>query len=456
MKKLFSLFLLLIALPALVLGVKKVLDLRKGAAGKPANIVIDVSQTGGEISQNLWQNFAQGGEEPKDMLAPAINEIKALNPKIIRIDHVFDFYVSVNGTDFDFSKLDKVVQTILATGAVPMFSLSYTPAAMSRDGQLTSPPKDWSLWQKLIRETVSRYSGKNGLNLANVYYEVWNEPDLFGKWHYGKDPNYLVLYQQTVAAAQSVPNVNSFNIGGPATTGFYPNWLKAILKFCYENKLRMDFVSWHRYTENLDDYEDDFEKLNRILTDYPEYFSLERLITEYGPDSENSPWYDTKVAAAHAIAGSIRLLGKVHRVFAFELKDGPDPQGQKFWGRWGLLTHEKTGLEKKPRYFAYQFLNKLFGKRLSLIGEGSWVAAAAAKDGKVVKVLIVNYDSADHHFETVPVTLKNVPAGNYSFKTSYFMGKETTVQENLAGGDVVKNIFLEPNTVVMLEWTKTN
>jgi beta-xylosidase len=455
-KKYLSLLLLLIALPVLVLGVKKILDIRKGAAGKPANIVIDVSQAGGEISQNLWQNFAQGGEEPKDMLVPAVAEIKALNPKIIRIDHIFDFYTKVNGDSFNFDELDKVVRTILTAGAVPMFSLSYMPVSMSRDGQLTSPPKDWGLWQKLIKETVSRYSGKNGFNLTNVYYEVWNEPDLFGKWHYGKDPNYLVLYQQTVSAAQSVAGVNSFKIGGPATTGFYPNWLKAILKFCYQNKLRMDFVSWHRYTKDLKDYGEDFEKLNRILTDYPEYFSLERLITEYGPDSENSPWYDNKVAAAHAIAGSLRLLGKVHRVFAFEIKDGPDPQGKKFWGRWGLLTHENTGLEKKPRYFAYQFLNKLLGKRLSLTGEGSWVAAAASQDGKTIKVLLVNYDSADRHFETVPVTLKNLAAGKYQFKTSYFMGNETTIQENLTGIDVVKNIFLEPNAAVMLEWIRTN
>lgn len=455
MKKVFPSLLILLIIPLTLFLVFQNHDWRRAAFGKPARIIVDASQPGSIISPALWQNFAQGGEEKKDMIAPAVNEIKQLSPQIIRIDHIFDYYVNINGDQYNFSNLDKVVRTILSTGAKPMFSLSYMPQSLSSNGQVTSPPKDWYQWKSLVSATISHYSGRNGLNINGVYYEVWNEPDLFGGWHCGKNPNYLTLYYQTVSAAQSVSNVNSFKIGGPATTGFYPTWVRELLKFCSENNLRIDFVSWHRYAKDLEKYQEDFEKLNRILTDYPKYFSLERLITEFGPSPENSPWYDSNLSAAHTLAGTIKLLDKVHRVFSFEIKDGPDPKGSKFWGRWGLLTHESHGLVKKPRYYAYQFLNQIQGNRLPLQGEGSWVSAVATKEKESIKVLVVNYDPSNKHYESPPIILKNIPSGRYLFSLKYFLGNQSSVKEEITNNSsTVKRIVLPPNSAAILEWRK--
>ncbi len=454
MGKIPTILAILLIIPLTLYAVFQNQDLRRAAFGKKADIKIDTSKPGRPISKNLWQNFAQGGEEPKDMLAPAKNQIKNLNPQIIRIDHIFDYYVDVNGQTYDFSKLDKVVQTILDTGAKPMFSLSYMPPEMSIDGQKTSPPENWTQWSDLVQAAVSRYSGKNNFNLDNIYYEVWNEPDLFGNWHYGKQPNYLQLYNHTVKAAQEVPNVNNFKIGGPATTGFYPNWIRALFDYCYQNKLRIDFVSWHRYSKNLNNYLNDFEKLNQILTDYGNYFSVERLITEFGPDSENSPWYDNHLSAIHSLAGITKLADKVHRIFTFELKDGPSPKGKKYWGRWGLLTHENHGLEIKPRYQAYQFLNQLEGNRLSLEGEGTWVSTLATKEENKIQVLVVNYDPQNNHYETPPITLENIEPGNYLFRQSRFQGKTTASREKIESITLTKKLILPPNSAVLLEWIK--
>jgi len=454
MSKILIILAVLLIIPSALFLVFQNHDLRKAAFGKSARIVIDVSQPGSVISSALWQNFSQGGEEKKDMIAPVVNEVKKLSPQIIRIDHLFDYYVKINGDQYDFSVLDEVVKTILSTGAKPMFSLSYMPQALSSDGKAISPPKDWHQWKKLVSATVSRYSGRNGFNLSGIYYEVWNEPDLFGNWHYGKNQGYLNLYYQTISAIQSVTNVNPFKVGGPATTGFYPNWITELLKFCHQKGLRIDFISWHRYAKNLEEYQEDFEKLNKILTSYPEYFRLERLITEFGPDPENSPWYDSKISAIHAIAGATKLLGKVHRVFAFELKDGPDPKGKRFWGRWGLLTHDSHGKDKKPRYYAYQFLNQLRGNRLPLEGEGSWVSAVAANEKGTIRVLIVNYDPQGRHYESPPIILKNIPPGQYLFSINYFLGRTSTIKEEVATNSIVKRVILPPNSAALLEWRK--
>jgi len=423
-------------------------DWRKGAAGKPANIIVNAGFPQGKINSTLWQNFCQGGEEPKDMIGPAINQIRALQPKLIRIDHIFDYFNVVKPDNtFDFSQLDQIVNSILATGAKPMLSLSYIPTAWAIDGQITSPPQDWFLWEKLITATIERYSGKNNKNIYNVYYEVYNEPDLFGGWHYSKEPNYLTLYLHSARGAQKAQNTNPFKIGGPATTGFYPNWIKTLINFCSENNLPLDFVSWHRYSANLNDYNQDFIQLTTILTGYPKYQNIERFITEFGPSSKKSSWYENRVGAAHAIAVSNHLLDLVHRVFAFEIKDGPNTTLEH---QWGLLTHENQGLKPKPRYLAYQFLNKLTGQRLPLEGNGSWVSGVAAKNGANTIILLVNFDPRQKHTELVPVRITNLTPGNYRVKLDYLFGKDSQLNKRVNESGFFHRVYLEANEAVIL------
>ncbi len=454
MGKLTTLIVILLLIPLTLYAVFQNHDLRRAAFGRKANLNIDVSGAGSPLSKSLWQSFAQGGEEPNDMIAPIKNEVSNLSPEVIRIDHVFDHYVKISGGNYDFSQLDQVVQTILDTGAVPMFALSYMPPEISRDGQKTSPPSDWSQWTNLVRATVSRYSGRDGFNINNIYYEVWNEPDLFGGWHYGRDPNYLNLYYYTAQAVQSAPNTNNFKIGGPSTTGFYPNWVKALFNFCTKNNLPLDFISWHNYSPNTEDYVSDFNKLNQIITDYPRYSSVEKLITEFGPDSENSSWYDNSLSAAHSMALVTKLAGRVHRIFTFELKDGPSPENKKFWGRWGLLTHENHGVTAKPRYYAYKFLNRLTGSRLPVEGQGSWVSAIATKNNDKIQVLIVNYDPRNNHYETPPITLENITPGTYLFRQTRFQGPTIASREEITKNTKTKKFVLPPNSAVLLEWIK--
>jgi xylan 1,4-beta-xylosidase len=454
-KKLLFIFPLVVILPLVVIAVQKVFNPQKTASGKLANISVDASLPQTPINSQLWQNFAQGGEEPKDMLSSVISEISALSPQLIRVDHIYDYY-NVYQSDgvYDFSRLDQVVKTILKTGAKPMLSLSYIPSSLSIDGQIISPPNNWLAWQNLVKATVEHYSGRNGLNINNVYYEVYNEPDLFGGWHYAKDPNYLTLYYHSSVGAQKAQSVNDFKIGGPAITGFYPNWIKALFEYASKNKLRVDFVSWHRYSENLSDYDNDFESLNQILTNYPDYFSVERMISEFGPESEYSSWYSNQIGAAHGIAVSTHLLGKVHRVFAFELKDGPEKSGVENSHQWGMITHETNGKKTKPRYQAYILLNKLTGNRLPLEGEGSWVSGIATSDNGLVKILLVNFDPNGKHTELVPVRVNNLASGSYQIDLDYLFTPDSKINRTVSDGKFFERISLSANDAVLITFTK--
>jgi beta-xylosidase len=413
-------------------------DSRISALGTPANIIIDTKSTGSKINPILWQNIAQGGEEATDMIKPVITQLKSLQPKLIRIDHIFDYYkVDQGNNQYDFSRLDGAIDSILATGAVPMLSLSYTPDSKE--------PNDWNQWNNLISATAHRYSIEK--NISGIYYEVWNEPDLFGAWHYSKSPNYSTLYINTARSVANGAKGSIYKVGGPAVTAYYSNWIKSLFKTATDNNVPLDFVSWHKYSTDIDDYLRDFDNLNQILSDYPQYFNIERLITEIGPNSDPDPSYDNSQSGIHLISLSTKLYGKIHRLFTFEAVDGPSPRSDKSTG-WGILTHSQS---PKPRFYALQFLNMLNGQQLSSSGDGSWVSSLSSKNNLTIQTLIVNYDSNNSHSETVPITYQNLSPGRYQLKTTQYLGKSNNKSFTVSSPNYIENLYMEANTAYLLE-----
>ena len=177
-----SLIALIVFLPLFILVVQQTISLISRAVGTPANIVVDAKARQEQIKTDFYHAFAQGGEESGDMLAPMAGDVRALRPRLIRLDHLYDNYGVVGrdgeGLTFDWSRLDGAVDTILATGAKPVLALSYMPNVIARDGNIVGPPNDWNEWSTVVARTIGHFSGKSERNIAGVYYEVWNEPDI--------------------------------------------------------------------------------------------------------------------------------------------------------------------------------------------------------------------------------------------------------------------------------------
>ena len=245
-------------------------------------------------------------------------------------------------------------------------------------------------------------------------------------------------------------NVNQFEFGGPAVTALYQNWLERLIKFADEKNLRLDFLSWHRYSTDLERFEQDANQAREWAAKIPALVNLKFYITEWGHNSEIDPGYDSKFGAIQTLAASRVMMAKIQRAFVFEIKDGPG--NEKFWGRWGLLTHEKFGVpEKKPRYNALEFLNTLGPFRISLAGEGSWVKGIASTDETGdIKLMVVNYDPAGKHPESVPITFENLPNGNFKFTRRDFLGgtRSTAVATTAATWRTVE--YFVPNSAAMI------
>ena len=423
------------------------------AGGVNADLVVDYDGVLGKMP-TPWRNLAQGGEEPKAMLGNITNEIKALRPEYIRLDHIYDAFkvVAKNGgqLSYDWSGLDVAVNEILAAGAKPMLSLSYMPPVISK-GDIIDLPSDWGEWGQVVQATIEHYSGRKNMNISEVIYEVWNEPDLFGSYKTYGDKNYLTMYEVSARAAMRAGNVNQFEFGGPAVTALYQNWLERLIKFADENNLRLDFLSWHRYSTDLDRFEQDANQAREWAAKIPALVNLKFYITEWGHNSEVDAGYDNKFGAIHTIAASRVMMAKVQRAFVFEIKDGPGKD--KLWGRWGLLTHENFGIpEEKPRYKALQLLNNLGPFRISLAGEGSWVKGIASTDeAGNIKLMVVNYDPAGVHSEGVPILFDNLPKGNFKYQRRDFLGSTLTpIQVATSAASWKTTEYFAPNSAAMI------
>lgn len=445
---------LIIFLPLFILVVSQTATLLSRAVGKPANIVVDINTLLEPIKTDFYHAFAQGGEEANDMLASVAGDVRALQPRIIRIDHLYDYYQVVgrdgNGLTFDWSKLDPVISTITSTGAKPVLALSYMPSVIAKDGSIINPPNDWSEWALVVQRTIEHYSGKNGRNMASVYYEVWNEPDLaqFGSWKLGGDKNYLTLYRYAAIGAKNAQNVNTFYLGGPSTTGLYKNWIVALV----QSGNRLNFLSWHSYLSNPEQFATDQRNLISWLVPYPSYTLLPKLITEFGFTGSKSTGYGGMYGAAHTAAVIRQLIsGGPTYLTSFQLKDGPN---QADGSGWGLITHDDNGRKKKPRYFVYAFFDIMQGTRLALTGEGSWVTGFASTREGVIRLLLVNFDARGSHSEQVPVRFTNLTTGSYDLRVRFLLGRDTTTSHTIEETTLATDVFMPTQSVVMLELTK--
>lgn len=442
--KILFLLVLIVALPVGVYLVGKQTGFFGRASGSPANLTIDA----GLISESnfVWKNLAQGGEEPKNMFLGVEDKIKALEPNYIRIDHVYDYYqvITKNGNDltFNWTKFDEVINTITSTGAKPFLSLTH------------EVPVDLTEWELMVQRTIEHVSGD--LKISNVYYEIWNEPDLFGGFKTYGDRNYFELYAHSIIGANRVKNVLPYKIGGPATTALYENWATGFGKFILANNLRLDFYSWHKYSTNLDNFENNALNARSWLSAGGLPVNMELIISELGPDSKNNEVYDNNQGAIHEIAAMATVEDLVSKVFTFEIKDGPDLPARA-GNKWGLLTYEGI---TKPRYNALLFLNNMTGNALNVSGEGSWVKSFAKKDNNIIRTLVVNYDPNGEHEEAVPINFINLftspPSGskNFTFKRTDFNGgviKNLQIATDSSSWSTLE--LMKPNTASIFEIT---
>ncbi len=457
--KIFGVLILVFLIPLTIIAGSQAINLFSEASIIPASIVVDVQKSQANLKKP-WEGLSQGGEQevPGKLvsLAPTVEKVRNLNTRYVRIDHVLE--EPFNNT------VEARIKEITDSGATPIVSLSYFPKDVA-DSQIGTP-SNYGAWRTKVKNIVELISGKDNLNLSNVYYEVWNEPDgeNFGDFDIGRGKDYFELYAQSIVGAGSAFNVNDYKIGGPALADLrrcdnglificQKFWLDEFLNLVNQNKVRLDFISWHRYSTNLDDYKEDVNFINNLYTTYSSLPPAEKIITEWGSVPERSPIHNTNYDAAHLVAAARTFLGHVDLATKFEIRDGPDSGGQG----WGILYHNGS---EKPTYKALELLSKLRSEKLLVSGEGSHVTGIASRDSAGVTIIISNFDRASEHAELVPLKVVNMIPGSYRVTKSTIdgrnqLGKTEVTSSTFPNGRFSSEETMLPNSIVLYDFQLT-
>lgn len=192
--------------------------------------------------------------------------------KYVRIYAMFEdiFIENAQGEIIsDFTLCDIRLDYLLSKGFTPMIAYAGIPAFLARDAGdvssmsngktrykgkmwITSPPKDYKIWEELCRLFTAHIVNKYGREEVEKWYlHCFNEPDgpgffIKGKWadHYDERvTEYCKLYEGFLRGITSV--CETLHIGGCAAA--CPQFLESFLKHITKNKLRLDYVNFHVY-----------------------------------------------------------------------------------------------------------------------------------------------------------------------------------------------------------------
>src|SRR3954468_22957957 len=200
-------------------------------------------------------------------------------------------------------------------------------------------------------------------------------------------------------------------VGGTAVANAGGNYLPQFIEHCLKEKLRVDFISWHLYSDNPDSHAGLVNKYKKLLEPFGEK-RPEMLVTEWSknfdPISLQELAMDPRRAAI--IASSIISMtdARLDWSFYYHLADqharidefkpffaNPDIM----YHHWNEVPHRfglfGVGGEVRPQYFVYQMLSRMSGTRLKAVSDVKDIRLLASRDEKTISILASNFSMQD-------------------------------------------------------------
>ena len=316
---------------------------------------------------------------------------------------------------FRWAQVDKVLDALQRLGLRPRVELSSMPVALA-SGTTTiddwqwnvTPPRDYAEWGQLVGAFARHCLDRYGLDeIAQWYYEVWNEPNI--NYWTGSQQDYWKLYDTSAAALKAVSP--RLRVGGPVSAR--AEWVAEMIAHCSTKGVPLDFISTHIYLQDewvaYPDRKGSPHKPGAFAADIVRGVretvrrsampDLEIHLTEWNsvaplPNGElawdNNPSLDEASAAATVCDLAMAVDGDCDTFCWWEASDVVGQSGiplSEFSGTYGLLT--LNGLPKAT-FNAFRFLNRLRGGRLELkhepLAPGRGLVATA--EGQSLQVLL--------------------------------------------------------------------
>jgi xylan 1,4-beta-xylosidase len=326
---------------------------------------------------------------------------------------------------YNFAYVDEIYDGLLKNGVRPVVEISFMPKklAFNPDAlhafwykQNVSPPKSWEKWDGLITALARHLVERYGINeLAQWYFEVWNEPNIDFWGGIPRQKSYFELYDHTARDLKSVSA--RLRVGGPATAA--AAWVEDFLKHAAEQHIPIDFVSTHGYAD------DTVEDLLGTNENIPMDYRVCRAVAKVRKQIQNSAmanlpllWTEWNVPGTKeardtsyvgpALANTVRQCdGMVDEMSFWTFSDVFEEDGpiaRPFEGHFGLRA--KGGINK-PSYYDFGLMHRLGDRRIANSDSNAIVTERA--DGTLV-IAVWNLVDPDKTGETKKfrLTFENV------------------------------------------------
>jgi xylan 1,4-beta-xylosidase len=361
-----------------------------------------------------------------------LREVKKVTDfQYVRFHNIFHDEVGVYDEDeqgrpvYNFSYVDQIYDGLRENGVRPFVEISFMPKklALRQDvhpfwyKQIVSPPKDYKKWDDLVRAFAQHLVDRYGLDeVAQWYFEVWNEPNIDFWSGDPKQATYFELYDHTARALKSVSS--KLRVGGPATSSAH--WVDDFLRHVNAENVPVDFVSSHGYAD--DTVEDLFGTQEDIPMDQrvcraikrvhdqiqeSKYPTLPLMWTEwnvpsFGPlNARDTPYVGAALAAdIRQCDGLVDMLS--FWTFSDVFEEG-GPGKEPFNGSFGLMS---LGGIRKPSYSGFALLHKLGDERIA--NDANNVLVTRRPHGTLV---IAAWNLVDPNKKGAPQELKFVVSG---------------------------------------------
>jgi len=300
------------------------------------------------------------------------------------IDAIFpDMNADVeNPKSYDFEPADRLVASIKSGGAEPLFRLGRSA------GAAPDPPANPDKWAQIVRHVVLHYNAawNKGFRYGIRYWEVWNSPDSKLFWS-GSPEEYYTLYEKTARAIETADA--SALVGGPAISKplIAGPYREKFLDFVRLNRLPLDFFSWHFYAVDSNDpylFVTIARQLRTIL-DAHGFGSTKNVLDQWNEDP-SEPDLSKAARASFAASSLIYMLGGPIDAQTFH----PDAQARAAGG-------PADELDAALGAFGALKITPVLIRATGGDDAGFAVAAGRSKDGRLIQILISNYQIASKY-----------------------------------------------------------
>jgi len=406
--------------------------MRAGANPAAANVTVNAGEVTGPLE--TWrQALGHGGINTVPFSPRVVDGVGKLKPRLIRIFIQEFFFVYPDHGRFDWSRLDPYMDALARTGADVVAAITIKPKPLfPKTDPSVWQPNSVEEWQRVIRALVKRYSVDKPIV---TYWEIGNETDIGesgGCPYLIPDPNqYAEYYTMTIAPILEV--FPAAKVGGPAVANASSDYIERFVDACTRAKLRLDFISWHLYSDSPEQHAGLVGKYRKILERYPGK-RPEMLVTEWSksfdPISVEELAFDPRRAAITASILISLIDAGVDWSFYYHIQDqaayfsdfrpffqNPDIM----YHHWNEVPHRfglfGVGQEVRPQYFVYQMLSRMGDQRLRAQSEERDIRVLAGRDGGKVNVMILNYGRPNSQDRLATVRFTKLSPGSKHLRT---------------------------------------